>query len=162
CQPTAGTPTSARPGSPCQDNAARPPIVPHYRASFCRAFLTSVRTIHADHVAVAYRIGRYGYRTSHEPLRGIDRSQPLALCFREHRGGNTRRWLQQGGDGVARQRTLATGTAEWLLSRPRHQPFDPRLVRTCLPGRRAQAQKATALLQLGGDVHTGQQTVMAD
>ena len=80
-------------------------------ASFCRAFLTFARTIHADHVAVAYRIVRHGYGTSHEPSRGIDGSQPLAVGFRERLGGNTLPWLQQAGDGQACQRTLAMGTA---------------------------------------------------
>ena len=60
-------------------------------ASLSRAFLTSARGIHADHVAVAYRIGRHGYGTSHEPSRGIDGSEPLAVCFRERLGGNTTR-----------------------------------------------------------------------
>jgi hypothetical protein len=78
---------------------------------FAVLFSRSRRTIHADHVAVAYRIVRHGYGTSHEPSRGIDGSQPLAVGFRERLGGNTLPWLQQAGDGQACQRTLAMGTA---------------------------------------------------
>src|SRR5262249_11018836 len=111
CQRTKATRTRARPGSLCPDNAACQPLVSRYLVSFCRALLTFARTIHADHIAVAYRIIRHRYGTSHEPSRGVDGSQPLAVGFQERLGGNTLRWLQQAGDGQACQRTLAMGTA---------------------------------------------------